>query len=202
MNTLHAKNRSSYDLIAPAFAVRNAAMPPSILESAGHFLTLIHPGGRILDAGCGTGRDSAWFTSQGFRVTAFDLSTGMLREAGKIVSCPRIQGDMLHLPFLSHSFDALWCNAALLHVPKAHAPVCLAGFYSVLKPGGVLYLALKAGTGEQWEPESYAMAAPRFFARYSLDEGAALIASAGFQVLEQAVYAGASGTSWLHYIAR
>ncbi|TFG67649.1 MAG: class I SAM-dependent methyltransferase, partial [Anaerolineales bacterium] len=182
MNTLHAKNRSSYDRIAPAFAVRNAFMPPTVLESAHHFITLVPSGGRILDAGCGAGRDSAWFASQGFQVTAFDLSTGMLREAGKIVSCSRTQGDMLCLPFLTHSFDALWCNAALLHVPKAQAPACLSGFQRVLKQGGVFYLALKAGTGELWEPESYDLAAPRFFARYSLVEGTQLVESAGFQV--------------------
>jgi 2-polyprenyl-3-methyl-5-hydroxy-6-metoxy-1,4-benzoquinol methylase len=50
------------------------------------FLPLVLPGGHILDAGCGTGRDSAAFLQRGFKVTAFDASKALVEMATGLAS--------------------------------------------------------------------------------------------------------------------
>ncbi len=202
MNTLFPKLRASYDRIAASFAEHNATIPPAVLASAQRLLTYLPADSQLLDVGCGHGRETEWFVSHGFDVTAFDLSAGMLHEAGKRTQQARIQGDMLRLPFASQAFDALWCNAALLHIPKTQTHGCLAGFRRILKQNGVLYMALQAGSGEVWESQAYGMETPRFFARYSFDEGAQLVESAGFHILEHSEHKREPRAHWLHYIAR
>jgi SAM-dependent methyltransferase len=202
MNDLRNTLRNSYDRIAAEFAVTNAVIPPAVLSSVQEFLTRIEPACRILDVGCGHGRESALFASLDYRVVAFDLSRNMLCETGKVLGQPRVQGDMTRLPFHMHSFDALWCNAAFLHIPKALAHTCLTDFRRALCPEGVLFLALQAGSGEVWEPQSYGVEAPRFFARYCLGEAAQLIEAAGFQIVTQSENRQGPRAYWLHFIAR
>ena len=176
-------------------------MVPAVLESATQFMSCIPPGCRLLDVGCGHGRETAWFASRGFNTTAFDLSAGMLKQAAKLLTSGCIQGDMQHLPFQDHSFSALWCNAALLHVPKSQTGPCLSEFHRILTSSGYLYIALQAGEDEVWESQSYGMIAPRFFAGYSFVEGQNVIEAAGFHVIKQTEYRQGPRAHWLHYIA-
>ena len=70
----------------------------------------------ILDAGCGVGRDTKYFLSQRYQVTAFDGSTEMVKLATKETGI-----DVLHSTFqdidFKESFDGVWAQATLLHVP-------------------------------------------------------------------------------------
>lgn len=52
------------------------------------FINLLKPGSLILDAGCGSGRDSRFFMKQGFRVEAIDASIEMCRAAAEYISQP------------------------------------------------------------------------------------------------------------------
>lgn len=59
------------------------------------FLSMVSPGGRILDLGCGSGRDSKYFIRQGFQVEAMDGSPALCRLAsefiGQEVFCAQIE---------------------------------------------------------------------------------------------------------------
>src|SRR3712207_7267921 len=50
----------------------------TLFRSHDRFLRRVRPGGRILDAGCGTGRDALAFVQRGFEVVAFDASAEMV----------------------------------------------------------------------------------------------------------------------------
>ena len=202
MNELHETLRISYDQIAADYAVKNAAMVPAVLQSAERFITQLPALSRILDAGCGHGRETAWFANQGYRPYAYDLSAGMLKETGKIVKVPLIQGNMLRMPFSCNAFTALWCNAAFLHIPKSQTHTCLEEFRRILVSNGLLYLALQAGSGEVWETHSYGLEMARFFARYSFAEGVDMLQSAGYEILTQSENKQGPRAHWLHYIAR
>ena len=54
----------AYDLIAQEYAVRHQAMPPRIVELGERFLGYLAPGSRLLDVGCGAGRDMAWMEAE------------------------------------------------------------------------------------------------------------------------------------------
>jgi SAM-dependent methyltransferase len=172
--------QDAYDAIAGEFARRNAAMPESLVALGEELLGRLGDRPALLDAGCGAGRDLAWFEARGVAATGVDLSEGMLREARTRVRGRLERADLRALPFADGSFDAVWCMAALLHLPKAEAPVALAELHRVLRPGGLLAVTLKRGAGEGLEPGLVGWP-DRFFARYEAPELVALLAAGGFE---------------------
>jgi SAM-dependent methyltransferase len=111
------------------------------------FLALVPPGGAILDAGCGSGRDSRYFKDHGYQVVAFDASEEMVRLSSAVLGQP-----VLHLTFqeleFEEEFDGIWASASLLHVPRAEMDDVLQRLTQALRPGGVLYASFKLGEGE------------------------------------------------------
>jgi ubiquinone/menaquinone biosynthesis C-methylase UbiE len=198
-NPNSARMRAVYDQIAAAFADEHAVMEPAVLESGERFLALNRPSGLLLELGCGAGRDLAWFSAQGQPMAGVDLSMGMLAEARTRASAPLVQMEMSCLGFRSEAFSGLWCNAALLHLPRAAAPAALAEMHRVLLPGGLIFLSLQEGEGEGWEtrpnrPE-------RLFARYRSGELGMLLADAGFKVIHIRP-AQAYDRTWLHALGQ
>ena len=81
------------------------------------FTNLLPSGGCILDAGCGSGRDSRYFLSQGFEVVAIDASEEMVKCASKLMGQSAVQMKFEDVTF-SNEFDGIWACASLLHVKK------------------------------------------------------------------------------------
>lgn len=99
---------------------------------------------RILDAGCGSGRDSKAFLDMGFNVEAFDASSEMVKHAtihtGLNVSlCSFAEFDK------SNCYDAIWACASLLHVAENELPEALASLNRSLKIQGIWYMSFKYG---------------------------------------------------------
>jgi SAM-dependent methyltransferase len=103
--------------------------------------------GRILDLGCGSGRDSLAFKNLGFMVDAIDGSTEMVKAASELTGLPVVQA--LFDEYEPHKlYDGIWACSSLLHVP-ADALISLISKYAAsLKLGGVFYLSFKLGTWE------------------------------------------------------
>lgn len=114
------------------------------------FLECLPKGGTILDAGCGSGRDTKAFLDLGYCVSAIDASTKMVeatnRLAGQIAKQQKIQ----ELDF-TEEFDGIWACASLLHVALAELDDVLARIGTALRPYGVCYLSFKEGVGERME---------------------------------------------------
>lgn len=112
------------------------------------FIACLPPGARILDAGCGSGRDAKAFSEMGFTVEAFDASAELVALArqfsGKPVERMRFQ-DVAAV----EKYDGIWCCASLLHVSEAELPEVMTKLAIALKPGGVWYLSFKYGRGER-----------------------------------------------------
>ncbi len=192
--------REAYDAIAPEYARHNADMREVLKGWGERFLAIVGTESRILDLGCGAGRDMAWLEARGAMLVGADLSAGMLAQVGYIVRGPLLQADMRRLPLAAGSFDGVWCMASLLHLPKNDAPVAVGEMRRVLRPGGPLLLGLHEGEGEVWEPSPYG-SVERFFARYSLVEAEALVASCGFTI--EASNRNTDGPRpWLQLLAR
>ena len=191
--------QAAYDQIAAQYAVKNAAMPKALTTAGRRFLELLGPGPRILDAGCGAGRDMAWLQRRGATVAGMDLSRRMLALAQSMARGPLLQMDMRSLALRAGIFAGVWCCASLLHLPKRQAPLALAEMRRVLVPHGLLFLSVQEGTGEGWEEGPYP-AVKRFFARYSHEEMATLLAQSGFRVIESSANAG-RWQRWLQFLA-
>jgi ubiquinone/menaquinone biosynthesis C-methylase UbiE len=76
------------------------------------------------------------------------------------------------------TFNGLWACASFLHIPKRNGPAVLREFRRVLRPGGLLYLAVKGGAGERWVTNNKGLQS--FFAFYSDEELDGLLGEVGF----------------------
>ncbi len=133
------------------------------------FTERLWPGAHILDAGCGSGRDSLAFLRLGFQVTAMDASAELARRAEALLGQPVLLRRFQELDF-EEAFDGIWANASLLHVPRAEIDAVLERLIRALKPGGILYMSFKDGPGE-------VVRHGRLFNDYELDEFEALVAA-------------------------
>ena len=139
---------AAYDTAAERFADRWFDL--RLEENMARFAGRLGPGARVLDVGCGPGRDAAWLVERGYDAGGVDLSLGMLREGrARGVTVPLFQADMRHLPFRKGSFQGLWVCASLLHIPKQQAGEVLVELGRIVYPGHI-YLAVKRGEGEEW----------------------------------------------------
>jgi SAM-dependent methyltransferase len=113
-----------------------------------HFLAELPPAAHILDAGCGSGRDTKLFLDRGYRVTAIDASSELARLAAQYTNQPckilRFQEMEFH-----EEFDGIWACASLLHIPKRDMYDIIPRFIRALKPSGIFYLSVKEGDGER-----------------------------------------------------
>lgn len=133
-----------YDDNAPCFI--DGTLTADMSEHYAAFLKYVKPGGRILDAGCGSGRDSLYFKNQGYAVEAFDGSKAMVEYATNYVGIPVIHATFSDYRAEASSFDGIWANASLLHLSNAELIPVLEGFYGFLRSGGALYVSFKYGT--------------------------------------------------------
>lgn len=97
----------------------------------------------ILDAGCGTGGNSAHLRAYG-TVTGIDYSAEALAFAGERPGLRLARASVESLPFADGSFDLVLSNDVLCHLGVAHDGTALEEFARVLRPGGVLFLQLPA----------------------------------------------------------
>jgi SAM-dependent methyltransferase len=135
-----------YDRHASAYFAATALVDMRGLHR--RFLSHIPAGGLILDAGCGSGRDTKAFIGQGFRVVAFDGSASMAELASRHCGQHVSQRKFAEVSEQA-CYDGVWACASLLHLPVAEIPDAIARLWAALKPGGVAYLSFKHGTGER-----------------------------------------------------
>lgn len=118
------------------------------------FLPHLPKGAKILDAGCGSGRDSKYFIDQGYKVVAFDGSEKLTQLAKQLTGLP-IQHKLLSQMNVHEEFDGIWASASLLHIPKAELPLILKKLKNALKPKGIWYMSFRYGEGEVDEGDRY-----------------------------------------------
>ena len=158
---------------------------------------------RVLDLGCGPGRDIGFLTRLGCQVFGLDLSSGMLAEAQRLLPrAPLLRAALRTLPLASHSLDGIWACASFVHLRRAQLPGALDETVRLLRPqAGSLYLALKGGQGERWVTDRRNRRC--FFTYYQPAQVRTLLEHAGFQVLESWISADQAGRDepWINVVA-
>lgn len=134
---------------------------------------------KVLDAGCGVGRDFKSLINKGLDVTGIDLSKKMLFRAKKNVPNGKFEiMDLREITYDSSSFDGIWANASLLHVPRKEIGIVLTHFYRILKINGILFISLQEGSEEVVDPDA------RLFVRYSRDDVEELLKHHNFEIIQ------------------
>lgn len=118
------------------------------------FLSYLPANAKILDAGCGSGRDTIAFLKAGYDVDAMDASQTMCEIASKntgvdvqCISFEELTGDS--------AYDGIWACASLLHVKRSDLENVLDRLHSLLKTDGVLYASFKYGENEKVKGDRY-----------------------------------------------
>lgn len=172
-----------------ANAGKYAASARNISSSAEmeKFTSFIPTSSKVLDAGCGPGRDSRILKDKGYDVTGVDISEGLLNEAKKeYKDIEFVLGNLLSLPFPAKTFDGVWSQASLVHLETPEdTQKAIQEFYRVLKTDGIVYLSVKELTGNQKTAvvSDTLSNHDRFFQYYTKEEITKMLETAGFEVL-------------------
>ena len=139
-------NNDYYQQHADRFFTETVTVDMSALYQP--FVAHLKPGARILDAGCGSGRDAKAFHEMGYDVEAFDASAELVALARQHSGLP-VEQKRFEEGSTVERYNGIWCCASLLHVPLAELPEVMSRLARALKPDGVWYLSFKYGSGER-----------------------------------------------------
>ncbi|MEM6989347.1 MAG: class I SAM-dependent methyltransferase [Myxococcota bacterium] len=118
------------------------------IESEGPF--------RILDLGCGPGRDLIAFRDAGHVAVGVDGAVRFCEMARELSGCDVLHQDMLALNLPPASFDGVFANASLFHVPSQELPRVLTELREALRPRGVLFASNPRGDNDEgWNGARY-----------------------------------------------
>lgn len=157
------------------------------LDMAGQraaFTAWLPSGGRVLDLGCGSGRDLRAFKDAGFEAAGLDISSRMADWARDYAQAPVLVADLLDIPTPDAAFDGVWASASLLHLRRRDLPRALREIRRVLSPRGVAFVSLKRGEGEAIDAQS------RYFTLVSDPDIDRMLADAGLHVVTSTADAG------------
>lgn len=141
MDTVKFYDSNAKDFFESTYAV-------DMLDVYKKFESYLSPHSKILDAGCGSGRDTKYFLDHGHDVVAIDASKEMVKLARELT-----QIDVKHMTFQELEYvdecDAIWSCASLLHIQKSDIPLVFSKFIKALKVHGVWYMSFKVGDTER-----------------------------------------------------
>ncbi len=109
----------------------------------------------ILDFGCGPGRDMRVFEKMGHRPTGLDGSKEFCKMTQQQSSCPVLHQQFLKLELEDNSYDGIFANASLFHVPSSEFPRVLRELHSALRKDGILFSSNPRGNAEGWQGQRY-----------------------------------------------
>ena len=140
MNTLDYYNKNSEEYF-------NSTLNVDMTNTYKEFLKLVPEGGKILDLGCGSGRDSMNFIKLGYEVTAVDGSKELAKKASALLGKEVIASTFEELE-LKEKFHGIWACASLLHIKREDLKIVLNNLYNNLEDNGVFYMSFKYGEKE------------------------------------------------------
>jgi len=138
----------------------------------------------VCDAGCGpSAQIGRYLFDKGIPVIGVDISDECVRLARRHIPGMKFRkADIGRMPFAADVFDGVIAYYSIIDTPKRRVGRIFREFRRVLKPGGRLLVAVKAGVGEGFQPELLGIETPIWFALFTEEEIAGYFAGAGFRL--------------------
>ncbi len=175
---IRAATLAHYDANAEAF--REGTLGHDVSQNIATLLRHIEgaPPFRILDFGCGPGRDLAALRRLGHAPVGLEGSARLAAMAREDTGCEVWEQDFLALDLPHGRFEGIFANASLFHVPAQELPRVLGELRAALVPRGVLFTSNPRGSNEEgWNRGRYG-------AYHDLAAWRAYLDAAGFDELE------------------
>lgn len=129
-----------YDTNASLFI--DSWLTADMQEQYGEFEKHLKPGAKILDGGCGSGRDTLYFLQKGYDVKAFDPSKEMIKYASEFTGIKINEGKWEGLD-AKEAYDGVWASASLYHVSRADMAPTFKRIADALKSKGILFASFR-----------------------------------------------------------
>lgn len=134
-----------YNQNADMFAQGTRLVDFTIVQE--RFRKMLPVGSRILDFGCGSGRDTKYFLEKGYQVAATDGSAELCRLAGSFTGIKVKEMLFQELDEIG-VYDGIWACSSILHLPKQELLPVIRKMCDALKDNGVIYTSFKYGDFE------------------------------------------------------
>lgn len=198
------KTIATYDTIAQGYSVGH--FDHFWIEEFEYYKRMIK-GRKVIDLGCGAGRDAAVFIQNGFDYTGIDASAGMLNVAReRVPEGTFLQMDFGKTPFKEGEFDGFWAAASFLHVPKKEVAEVLQVAKRIIKNGGVGFISVKEKQeiDEGMIEENRYGGISRYFSFYTTNEFKDLLVQNGFTLIKMSTHPEGDErqTNWLCYFVQ
>ena len=141
MKTIDYYNKHAEEFTASTFEVDMESLYQP-------FLAELSEGTRILDVGCGSGRDTLAFKNKGYYVDAIDYSEELVKKATRLTGIP-VKLESFYEIDADEAYDGIWACASLLHCERSRLKEVIGKLLRALKPNGVLYMSFKYGNNDR-----------------------------------------------------
>ena len=129
-----------YNQNADMFAQGTRLVDFTIVQE--RFRKMLPVGSRILDFGCGSGRDTKYFLEKGYQVAATDGSAELCRLAGSFTGIKVKEMLFQELDEIG-VYDGIWACSSILHLPKQELLPVIQKMCIALKDNGMIYTSFK-----------------------------------------------------------
>lgn len=185
LTEVHSKIRQAYNLAAQKYhelfhnEMNEKEFDRNLLDL---FAERFKPGALICDAGCGpSAHIGRYLFDKGFNVSGVDISDKCIEIARS--NNPQMhfeRADMASMPFEDSSFDGVISYYSIIHTPKKDAGIFFREFNRILKPGGYILIAVKAGEKEGFISELLGIKTEIYFSLFTEEEISELLTQNGF----------------------
>lgn len=187
LTSINRKTRHAYNLAAQRYhqlfhnEMNEKDYDRQLLKNyAGKFF----PGALIADAGCGPSAHIGRYVSdQGLQVIGVDISDHCARLASQFnTALSLVCGDIACLPFGEKAFDGIISYYSIIDTPRRYVPGLFAEFHRILKTGGRLLVAVKAGEEEGYQPDLLGIPAEIYFTLFTEKDITRYFLQTGFRI--------------------
>lgn len=185
LQVINSKTRQAYNLAAQKYhdlfhnEMNEKKYDQQLLDD---FASRFRENSVICDAGCGpSGHIGRYVSDKGIQVIGVDISDKCVELARRYNPKMRFErGDISNLPFEDGSFDGIIAYYSIIDTPKKYVGRLYDEFYRVLKIGGYLLVAVKAGKTEGYFDNLLGIEAEIYFTLFTKEEIAGYFENAGF----------------------
>jgi SAM-dependent methyltransferase len=179
------------------------------VEGTDAFIKELPAGARVLDVGCGGGTKSKYLIAHGCKVVGIDISEKLLDIARREVPEAEFEElSMIDLDTMPETFDGVFAQASLLHIPKKDAGEVVKKMIRRLASNGLVYIAVKEMRDDKPEEgivveNDIGYDYERFFSFFTMTELERYLTDAGLRVIRASRNPHPSGkTVWLQIIGK